>query len=63
MPDADDDRPVEEADEKYSHVDADDVVEDAAELFEQPGEGPPTAANPEAFGLIDPGEHQDDDPG
>ena len=61
MSDADEQGAVEEANEKYSRVDADDVVEDAAELFEKPSEGPPTAANPEAFGLIDPGEEQEDD--
>jgi len=39
---------VEDTDEKYSSVDADNVVEDAKELFEQHHEGPPRMANPEA---------------
>jgi hypothetical protein len=39
---------VEAVDEEYSSVDADDVVEDAKELFEQHHEGPPVTANPEA---------------
>jgi hypothetical protein len=47
-------RAVEEADDRYSRVDADDVVEDTKQLFEQHHEGPPDDANPEAFGLIDP---------
>lgn len=39
---------VAEADERYSAVDAEDVAEDAKELFEQHHEGPPLTGNPEA---------------
>lgn len=42
------DRTVEQADDKYSKVDAEDVLDDAKELFEQHHEGPPRTANPEA---------------
>ena len=39
---------VEAVDDEYSSVDAEDVVEDAKELFEQKNEGPPITGNPEA---------------
>lgn len=45
MSNDDRDRTVDEVDEKYSDVDAEDVVEDALDLFEKDSEGPP-AANP-----------------
>ncbi|MGH9272512.1 MAG: hypothetical protein ACRDZ2_14710 [Ilumatobacteraceae bacterium] len=48
MSDADRNDNVEEIDDKYSSVEADDTVEDAEQLFEQHHEGPPLTANPEA---------------
>jgi hypothetical protein len=48
MSNTDPDSTVEQADDKYSDVDAEDVLEDAKELFEQHHEGPPRTANPEA---------------
>ncbi len=48
MSNTDPDRSVDEAEERYSEVDAEDVVDDAKDLFEQHHEGPPLAGNPEA---------------